>query len=98
MSVAVGLSFTGCGNSSNGGSTGSSFEPVPLIDKDYAGVLFQSDDASDPEIDVCLQCDGTLRITITTGEQDESFSGSGSEKQLSKNTYQIIPSLSLIHI
>lgn len=87
MSIAAGLSFTGCGNS---GSTGSTFEQVPLIGEDYACAYFEGANSGNTlGIDIVLQHDGTLWITIITGGQDESFSGSGRATQLPDNTYQI---------
>ncbi|MGN0873725.1 MAG: hypothetical protein ACI4OZ_00900 [Akkermansia sp.] len=89
MSVAVGLAFTGCGNSSNGGSTGSTFEQVPLIVDDQSGVNIEFRDAN-LTINIDLKRDGTLGIAI--GERLDSADfciGSWTAKQLSNNTYQI---------
>ena len=96
MSVAVGLSFTGCGNSSNGGSTGPTFEQVPLINEPY-GLLTIEDNNSEPYLSlkflsVSKEC--LLQIAETEGEW-EYHSGTWTAIQSSNNTYQIhISSLS----
>ncbi len=92
MSVAVGLAFTGCGNSSNGGSTGSTFEQVPLIGDGYDvieceglfnGISFEFRlDKSGNEVFIAFW---------TEANKYDTFSGSWSAEQspTSNNVYQI---------
>ncbi|MGN0821372.1 MAG: hypothetical protein ACI4OX_06310 [Akkermansia sp.] len=96
MSIAVGLSFTGCGNSnssSNGGSTGPTFEQVPLIGDNYlyVNVQFPTDDGNNTGIDIVLNRSGefSLRIMNEIESKYEDFSGSWRATQSSNNTYQI---------
>lgn len=90
MSVAVGLSFTGCGNSSNGGSTGPTFEQVPLINESYVGLTIK-DDTSTPYLSLSLQSASNyclLRIATTEGNW-EDYGGTWTAIQSPNNTYQI---------
>ena len=95
MSVAVGLSFTGCGNS---GSTGSTFEPVPLIDEGNEGVGVGASTLDGKiYISISLYQDGKFSLYIFNKDNDNDhyngydlFSGaSWSATQLPNNTYQI---------
>ncbi len=91
MSVAVGLSFTGCGNS-NGGSTGSTLEQVPLIGDGYNtikceglvnGISFEF---------LLVKSGNTFSIAFwTEADKYDTFSGSWSAEQspTSNNIYQI---------
>ena len=93
MSIAAGLSFTGCGNS---GSTGSTFEQVPLIDESNEGVLVV---AHTPVVDIYIGLyqdkdrTSSLRIydKVDNSNRDEFSVGSWIAEQspTSNNTYQI---------
>ena len=101
MSVAVGLSFTGCGNSSNGGSTGSSFEPVPLISDGYHTVTCEGSVTCSGSTSNANATEFTLQLYTTKDESYFAVSGSGTTNfesyddgtweatQLTDNTYQI---------
>ena len=90
MSVAVGLSFTGCGNSSNGGSTGPNFEQVPLIGDGYEAIVCESL-VDNINVTFLLRKSGNeFSISfrpVGSGESD-IFSGSWSAEQ-SPTSYQI---------
>lgn len=93
MSIAAGLTFTGCGNS---GSTGSTFEPVPLIDESNEGVAVL---AHTPDVDISITLyqdkdrKSSLRIYDKNNDRkrDEFSVGSWIAEQspTSNNTYQI---------
>ena len=92
MSIAAGLSFTGCGNSSNGGSTGPTFEQVPLIGDGYNEIECEGlvDNIS---VEFLLYKSGNkVSITFwTEADKYDTFSGSWSAEQspTSDNIYQI---------
>ena len=99
MSVAVGLSFTGCGSSSNGGSTGSSFEPVPLISDNYYAVTISGTcsifTSNATKFELYLYMDGECLFAVSDGLYDpngskvETHTGTWEATQSSNNTYQI---------
>ena len=91
MSVAVGLSFTGCGNSSNGGSTGPTFEQVPLINESYVGLTITDNTSTPYYLSLSLQSASNyclLRI-VKTENNWEDHGGTWTAIQSSNNTYQI---------
>ncbi len=99
MSVAVGLSFTGCGSSSNGGSTGSSFEPVPLISDNYDTVTILGTcsgfTSNATKFELYLYMDGECLFAVTDESNSdksknfETHEGTWEATQSSNNTYQI---------
>ncbi|MGN0820879.1 MAG: hypothetical protein ACI4OX_03760 [Akkermansia sp.] len=100
MSVAVGLSFTGCGNSNKGGSKKTASESVPLIGENFSVVVLRGQWAGfdgNTDFSLILRDTGKCSVYIwiqTAG--DETYSGDWEEKQLSDNTYEIrVSNLSL---
>ena len=93
VSVAVGLSFTGCGNSSNGGSTGSSFEQVPLLGGSFDTVeIVGTYDGLEGNDYFQLNLVKDLSCQVYFGDvnkKSEYFNGNWTVKQSPNNTYQI---------
>ena len=93
VSVAVGLSFTGCGNSSNGGSTGSSFEPVPLLGGSFDTVeIVGTYDglAGNDYFQLNLSKDRSCQVYFgDVNKASEYFNGNWTVEQSPNNTYEI---------
>ena len=87
MSIAAGLSFTGCGNS---GSTGSTFEQVPLLTKGFF-TAFDNNAAPSPYLQITLNPEGNKCVLNISGNtaNSEEYIGTWEATQSSNNTYRI---------